>query len=237
MIWNLCRLGMLSMVLGSCSLLTMRGVDPKWYLSQERDRQQEPDCAESYEPVFVDLGIASAIAVATEEVYNLNHQPQPKELVVAVAATSLLLGVSALIGADRYRECRRAKAELHVRAALGESHLKADVTPTTSRVLEKEPQHARGPSVRADVNPTTSRGYFCTYAPSIPELHTCVRERIACEHARKALAIPDGEACVSRDRAWCFDIHGTSRCFGTQLACEERSAAAPAGARACTERS
>jgi hypothetical protein len=205
------KLGVLLVMLGGCSLVAMRGVDPNW------DGVQEPKCSEGYAPVYVDGFLASTVAGVAVELAQADVPTDEDNTIIPIVAATVLVSLiftgSAATGVSRYRECRKAKAGLYVREALGDSQLKVDIEPTVPR-----------------------EGYFCTYSPSLPELHLCVREYAGCEHARAALAIPDGEACVSRKLAWCFDINGTSRCLGTQYACEERSAASVAGSRACTER-
>lgn len=210
MITTISRLAVLPlmMALGGCAIITMRGVDSKW------DGTRELECSESYAPVYVDGYLASLAAGATVELARSDPFLRARDLRMKAGGavlTSLLFTISASIGASRYKECRQANAKLYIRDALSKHRS------------------------RLEVKPAGARGYFCTYAPSLPELYTCVRERDACEDVRKALAIPDGEACASHQLAWCFDITDTSRCFGTQHACEERRADLT-GAGACTQR-
>lgn len=198
---------LLTTMLGGCSLIGMHGVDPQW------DGKKAPECSDNYTPVYVDSFLSSIAAGTALDVVLQDPPPaNAATKTIFTAITSLLFMSSAFIGASRYRECRKAKAGLYVREALGEN------------------------GAQGAVAPTTSQGYFCTYAPSQPELYACAHERDACEQVRKVLAISDGQTCMPRDPVWCFDIYRKSRCFGTQYACEKRRAIYVAKTNACTER-
>jgi hypothetical protein len=197
-------MGALMLALGGCSVLVMRGVAPG------ADGAQEPECSESHVPIYVDGFTASFLAAVAAELPTM-EPPVPGSFVMGTVLASLVYTVSAVSGASKYKECRRARADWHAREAIRES------------------------GASTDIEQSAAAGYFCTSSPSRPELHPCARERGACEHVRKTLALPDGEACAPRELAWCLDIHGAPRCFGTQYACEEQGAAS-AAPRACTER-
>lgn len=199
---------LIAALLGGCSLVAMRGVDPKW------DGSSEPKCSESYFPVYVDAFLSLVAAgTAVDVAQHAPPLPDADMVISGAVITSLLFTTSVYTGASWYKDCRKAKARVQIREAL------AEAPPTF------------------DVEPTALEGYFCTYAPSQPDLYTCERERDICEQVRKALAMLDGEACAPRKFAWCFDINRTARCFGTQYACEEQRAASVAKASPCIERS
>lgn len=175
----------------------------------KRDRPAEPVCSESLVPIYVDGFTASFTAGMAAELAQLELEPPvPESVLAGFVITSLLFTVSAVSGASMYKSCRRAKADWYASEAIRESGVG---------------------------KPDAASGYFCTSSPSRAELHPCARERAACEQLRAAIALPDRQACAPRDRAWCFDVNATTRCFGTQYACEEQAAAA-AAPQACIQR-
>lgn len=236
MIWIIHKLAMLMVVLSGCSF-GMHGIDPNW------DRQQEPECTDSYAPVIIDGMMASVTATALSEIAEQGY-PLEDSIVAGAIIISLVYTVSALTGVSKYNGCRVARADWHAREAIRASKAKAEPNATSSsaprpRAAASSPaapnsQISSTTSARQPT-PTVSQGYYCTSSSSQAELNVCVRGRTACEHARKTLALPDIEDCAPRSIAWCFDIEGKPRCFGTQHACE-LTATATAVASPCTTR-
>jgi len=233
MISNILKLGALMVVLGSCSLGSMRGVDPKW------DGKQEPNCTDTYVPVALDGFAAAVISGTVVEVSEATEYSLDTSVVVGAVAVSLLYIVSARVGASRYKECRVAKADWYVHEAISarNEHANDALSSVSAPRSPDAPSAPLGSTTSAQQATTTvGPGYFCTTSLSRTELARCTRERATCERAQRVLTAPDGEGCAPRRSAWCFDIDGDLRCFATRRACEAQGAAAGAASSACTER-
>jgi hypothetical protein len=227
----------LVMMLASCSF-GMRGVDPSW------DRTKEPDCTDSYIPVVVDGMTASVVSGVVAQNQKEGKYPLDTSVVVASLLVSLVYTASAVNGARKYNECRLVKADWYAREAIRVGNADAEArsrsapnppaAPNSSIVA---PPQVASTTSALQATTTAVPGFFCTSTPPPAESNICMRDHAACEHARKSLNITDGEDCVPRSIAWCFDGDGQRRCFATQRACEVQVEKSVAVSIACVERS
>jgi hypothetical protein len=105
-IFRMCMLG----VFGGCSFF-MSGVDPNW------DRKHEPKCTKSYTTVIVDGLVAVTAAEIVRQQYS-SEPSLPDELIPVSLGASLVYTASAWVGATKYKNCRKARAEWHVSEAI-----------------------------------------------------------------------------------------------------------------------
>lgn len=230
MLSQLCRLGALVMALGGCSVLVMRGVDP------QQVHEQEPICSETMTPVLFDGVAASTIAGILAE--TIRDDASDGTRMVAMVVSSLALTLSAKVGADRYKECRLARASWHTREALREGDVTAGQAAATAAGLPAVAATELPPPPAAEHQGAvpTRRGYFCTRSIPRSAGDLCVREREVCERARRALGIPDHEPCTSHEVLWCFTSGARRRCFGTARGCASVLVKSPSVTAPCTER-
>jgi|SRR6185436_2048831 len=146
MMSNVCRLVALTMLIGSCSILRMQGVDPEW------DRKQEPVCSERYWPVIFDGIVAGSIASFVTQDADSFAPLMSTEQMLSAGAVSLFYAASAFIGASRYQECRKAKAEWIAQDAIQKANAQAGPTsavpnaPLAPRGSRPLPESTESPS-------------------------------------------------------------------------------------------
>lgn len=206
-----------------CSL-AMRGADPNW------QSKKKPDCSESYTPVIIDAWIASFTAGTTALVVERaseSHIEVPPVVWLGGLSLALLYTVSAAAGAHRYKSCRAATAAWHVRDALRARDASAE--RAGAETLAAAPRMKAVPLNTAGAN----AAFFCVHAERTA-LEICMRKLKWCEHARKVMAVRDGEVCAPHDTAWC--LGETARCFVTPSGCETQRRKVGALSSTCIER-
>lgn len=214
------------------------------------DGSAEPECSDSIGLVVLDAivgGLSLGVLAAA-----VNREDTP--LVVVSGTGTLTFGIASLIGENRVRECKEAKAAWRIGGAIGHAS-KRDETSVEQLArderidrakrerLQREAAVVRTPPPVPPPSQPPPRGHFCATSAGTPNAGLCAREKSDCQRARDAVlaAVADMTECALVETAWCFDAGpGDERCVPTTEGCaaaraRHETTVAPAPVNDCRE--